>query len=125
MIIRTEGDWRGEGDVELHFRSGYCPLATRELAGLRVNAVNERVGGREVRAEHRRREGELTGNRAIGGEEVVVGRRIHACVHPVVRGVVRINRKDVIELDLNVVYVGGCGTTNEQAGEGGVGDDGW
>src|SRR5262249_19572779 len=32
-MIRTEGDGRGEGDVELHFLTGYWPLAARELVG--------------------------------------------------------------------------------------------
>ena len=77
----------------------------------------------EARVEERRREAELTGNRAIPRVEVVVGRRIHAREHPAIRGT-RIKRKHVIEFDLNLAYGGKRSAAREQPGEGGAVDDG-
>jgi hypothetical protein len=39
------------GDVELHFLTGYRPLAARVLIGLRENAIDDRVEGGEVRVQ--------------------------------------------------------------------------
>src|SRR5215831_21421617 len=103
-MVRADDEWRCEGDVELHLLSSDRTFATGELVRHCVDAVDDRIVSSELRTEERRGEGELARQAAITSSESIVGGRVHPSDDPAVGRKDRVDRKDMVELDLNLCY---------------------
>ena len=75
----------------------------------------------KLEIEERRSEAELA-SVSVACREIVVGGRIHPCEDAAIGRVRRINRKDVVKLDLDILNVGGDRAPDQQSGEGGAVD---
>jgi hypothetical protein len=123
-VIWADDKWRCEGDIEKHLFAGDRAFTASELVWEWIDAVNYRIKGGEVRIEHRRSKAELPGDIAVTRGEIIVRRRICSSEDAAVGRIGRVKRKDMIKLDLNLVYEAERRTRGQQSNEGGTVDAG-
>src|SRR6516225_4173201 len=103
-MVRADDEGRCEGDVEPHLLSSDRTFATGELVRHGVDAVDDRIVSGELRTEERRAEGELARQAAVTSSESIVGGRVYPSDDLAVGGKGRVDRKDVVEFDLNLCH---------------------